>query len=63
MLYIRKKALIPKSFIAIMQMLKKKYVAIVTLPFFGVYCNRSWLVQTLGYDYISEWAVEPGNFN
>lgn len=52
-----------KSFSASMQALQEMQVAMVMLPFFWVYRNRSWLVQTLGYNYISEWAVEPGNFN
>lgn len=52
-----------KSFSASMQALKEMQVVMVMLPFFWVYRNRSWLVQTLGYNYISEWAVEPGNFN
>lgn len=55
--------LISKSFSANMQTLKEIQIATVMLPLFWMYCNRSWLVQTLGYNYISEWAVESGNFN
>lgn len=43
-----------KSFSASMQALKEMQVVMVMLPFFWVYRNRSWLVQTLGYNYISE---------